>query len=114
MDQFMREAEIPLAHREDISEVLHAIPITTNLRLGMILIFLHQCLNQKKCSFEDFHIEDKQATENRNRRHMDSIADELEYGEPHNTYLQLSAKIYVLKLSQQKLFIQIAKPIHRF
>lgn len=86
IDQFMLETGIPFARREEVEEALRAIPLTSHVRFCSLLVFLHQCLNQKECSIQELYTEDITVAENRNRRQIDSMAEDMENNELHNSY----------------------------
>lgn len=86
VDQYILEAGVPYARREEIEEFLLTIPITSHSRLCMFLVFLHQALNQKVCNVEDLYTEAETVTRNRKESHTNTIAEELEYGEQHGSY----------------------------
>lgn len=84
--QYMHELTVPLDYREQLMEYLSSIPRTSQLQFARYLAFLYQCLNHKEADLQDFYTEDEVYTRSRNQRQMDSMINDMENDNLHNSY----------------------------
>lgn len=84
--QCMREFMLTSDYREQLTECLASIPRTSQFQFAKYLAFLYQCLNHKEVDIDDFFMEDKTNTADRNHRQIDHRIDDAENNTLHNTY----------------------------
>lgn len=84
--QFMRELVIPLDYREILTNCLYAIPRISHLQFVRYLAFFHQCLNHKEADLQDFYNEDEIYARSRSERKLDSMMEDMENENLHNSY----------------------------
>lgn len=84
--QCMREFMLTSDYREQLAERLASIPRTSQLQFAKYLVFLYQCLNHKEVDIDDFFMEDKTNTADRNHRQIDHRINDAENSTLHNTY----------------------------
>lgn len=84
--QYMRELMVPLDYREQLLEYLSSVPRTSHYQFASHLAFLYQCVNHKEASLKDFYGEDEIYTRSRAARQLDSMIDDMENDNLHNSY----------------------------
>lgn len=84
--QYMRELNISLDYREQLSECLASIPRTSHLQFVGYLSFLYQCLNHKEADLQNFYTEDAVDIRNRSQRQINPTINDQENDDLHNSY----------------------------
>lgn len=84
--QYMHELMIPLDFREQLMEFFSSIPRTSHYQFASHLAFLYQCVNRGEANLEDFYREDEIYIRSRTTRQLDSMMDDMENDNLHNSY----------------------------
>lgn len=83
---YMHENAISAEHREAVAEFLSSIPCLTHFQFAKHLALLHQSLNHKEMSLEDFFIQEESSTQERTTQHLLQRMDSLENNRFHSSW----------------------------
>lgn len=86
VNAYMKENNIPMIHREDVSGFLHAIPPLSQQQFYRHAINLHMSLNKADIDLQHLFLEGDPNEDRRRENHLQTILEDYEFGQPQNTY----------------------------
>lgn len=84
--QTIKEASVSLEYREQLIEMLYAVPRLSQIQFAQYLALLYQCLNHKPADLDRLFSEEDIITWTRKERHTNRMAEAQEEEKMHNTY----------------------------
>ncbi len=102
--EFAHELEVPFGYREQFTELLSAIPRTSQHQFAKYLSFLYLCLNQKEANTDDLYEENELLIQSRKQNQLENMLENMENEFRHNTYqYELEMFQYIKEGNPEKL-----------
>lgn len=86
VNSYMKENNIPMKHREDVTGFLHAIPLLSQQQFYRHAINLHMSLNKADVDLNHLFLEGDPNEAHRRENQLQNILEDYECGQLRNTY----------------------------
>lgn len=106
---FFAEQQIPPEYKEQLTELLYAIPLCSHPQCLRYLVFLHLCLNHKDLTEDSFYAEADNQLYQRTKQQIEADVEAKENDSPHNSYtfeLQMYHLIELGDVGRLKAFLE--------